>query len=281
MNTTKNYYETLEIPSNTPYGDDLIKKQFRKLSKQYHPDCAHDLSDEEKFKDIQEAYSVLSDDDKRREYDMSTGFNPDVQRRRNMMEDFFGEIHSFNPFADAFNNIFQMRHTIQVGFQIDIADIYYGKLIKDQVSLSDRFNNAKIYDYEINIEPRKLKNYYEKIIKMDNGGNLVLRLTPDIKLENKNIICSSCVNIELSNSLDMILTFDIPFIDVIKGSEFTTKIFDKEIKLKLPRSFKYGYTINTDKVGILESSKTILKFNYSIPIFNEKQVEKIKKAMNL
>lgn len=279
MNTTKNYYETLEIPSNTPYGDEEIKKQFRRLSKQYHPDCAHGSSDEEKFKDIQEAYSILSDDNKRREYDMATGFNPNVQRRRNSMEDLFSEIHSFNPFADAFNNIFQMRHTIQVGFNIDIVDIYYGKVVKDQVGMSDRYNNFKSYDYEINIEPRKLKNYYEKIVKLSDGSDVVFRLTPDITLNRQNLICSDCYNLELLNNLDMVLSFDIPFIDVIKGHEFNTKIFDKEIRINLPKSFKYGYSIDTSKVSILESSKTILKFNYSIPIFNDKQIEKIKKAI--
>ncbi len=65
MATTKDYYNVLGVPKNATQDD--IKKAFRKLAHKYHPDKGG--TDESKFKEITEAYSVLSDDKKRREYD--------------------------------------------------------------------------------------------------------------------------------------------------------------------------------------------------------------------
>jgi curved DNA-binding protein len=64
----KDYYQTLGVPRGA--GDADIKKNFRKLAREYHPDVAKDKKKaEEKFKEINEAYEVLSDKDKRKKYD--------------------------------------------------------------------------------------------------------------------------------------------------------------------------------------------------------------------
>lgn len=64
----KDYYETLGVPK-TASADD-IRKAFRKLARQHHPDVAKDKKTAEaKFKDINEAYEVLSDAEKRQRYD--------------------------------------------------------------------------------------------------------------------------------------------------------------------------------------------------------------------
>jgi curved DNA-binding protein len=64
----KDYYKTLGVP-RTASADEL-KKSFRKLARQYHPDVAKDKKKaEEKFKEINEAYEVLSDPAKRKKYD--------------------------------------------------------------------------------------------------------------------------------------------------------------------------------------------------------------------
>ena len=76
---SKDYYKILGVEKNA--NKDEIKKSFRELSKKYHPDVG---GDEDRFKEINEAYSVLSDDKKRSEYD-----NP-LKGVFNGFPDFFG-----------------------------------------------------------------------------------------------------------------------------------------------------------------------------------------------
>src|SRR5436190_23691791 len=64
----KDYYEVLGVPRGA--SEDEIRKAFRKLARQYHPDVAKDKKTaEEKFKEINEACEVLSDPAKRKKYD--------------------------------------------------------------------------------------------------------------------------------------------------------------------------------------------------------------------
>jgi curved DNA-binding protein len=72
----EDYYKTLGVKKDASDGE--IKKSYRKLAMKYHPDHTKgDKSAEEKFKKISEAYAVLSDKDKRKEYDTfgSEGFH--------------------------------------------------------------------------------------------------------------------------------------------------------------------------------------------------------------
>ncbi|MDR1664567.1 MAG: molecular chaperone DnaJ [Clostridiales bacterium] len=68
MADKRDYYETLGI--NKSASDEDIKKAYRKMAKQYHPDAnPGDKAAEEKFKEVSEAYGVLSDGEKRAAYD--------------------------------------------------------------------------------------------------------------------------------------------------------------------------------------------------------------------
>lgn len=68
MADKRDYYEVLGV--NKGASGDEIKKAFRKMSKKYHPDLhPGDKAAEESFKEVNEAYQVLSDDDKRQRYD--------------------------------------------------------------------------------------------------------------------------------------------------------------------------------------------------------------------
>src|ERR1700704_6323833 len=75
----QDYYELLGVPRKATAKD--IRTSFRKLARKYHPDLnPGDKSSEEKFKQLQEAYDVLSDSKKRQMYDQhgfySDNFNP-------------------------------------------------------------------------------------------------------------------------------------------------------------------------------------------------------------
>ncbi len=64
----KDYYEVLGVPRTA--SADEIRKEFRKLARRYHPDVAKDKKTaEDKFKEVNEAYEVLSDPEKRKKYD--------------------------------------------------------------------------------------------------------------------------------------------------------------------------------------------------------------------
>ena len=66
----KDYYKTLGVPNNAVQED--IKKAFRDLARKCHPDLAKaedKISSEERFKEINEAYEVLKDPEKRKKYD--------------------------------------------------------------------------------------------------------------------------------------------------------------------------------------------------------------------
>tara|TARA_Y100000389_G_C17034959_1_gene305281 strand:- start:74 stop:511 length:438 start_codon:yes stop_codon:yes gene_type:complete len=90
----KNYYSILDIDKNA--NKEEIKNAYKKLALKYHPDKNKDNKDiaEEKFKEISEAYEVLSDDQKKYNYDNG----------QNII------IHNHNPF-DIFENIFKNHHT--------------------------------------------------------------------------------------------------------------------------------------------------------------------------
>ena len=63
----RDYYEVLGVDKNASEAE--IKSAFRKLAKKYHPDVSKEENAAELFKEAQEAYAVLSDEQKRKQYD--------------------------------------------------------------------------------------------------------------------------------------------------------------------------------------------------------------------
>jgi curved DNA-binding protein len=106
----KDYYKTLGVDKKAT--EEEIKKTYRKLAMKYHPDRNKgDKKAEEKFKEISEAYAVLSDKEKRKQYDT---FGSDGFQQRYSQEDIFRGFDFSNLFKEfgfggGFENIFGQR----------------------------------------------------------------------------------------------------------------------------------------------------------------------------
>lgn len=132
----KDYYETLGVNRKASLAE--IKKAYRKLARKYHPDLnPGDKAAEAKFKEIQEAYSILSDPKKKSQYDQF-GFVGDVPPRGASQQQGFSGFEGFDfsgtgsaSFRDFFENIFgstrprarpqvlrgeDLHYTMKVGF---------------------------------------------------------------------------------------------------------------------------------------------------------------------
>jgi molecular chaperone DnaJ len=99
MASKKDYYDSLGV--NRDASDEDIKKAYRKLAMKYHPDRNPDSKEaEEKFKEIKEAYEILSEPEKRRAYDAygHAGVNPQMGGGPGQ--------EGFGGFAEAFGDIF-------------------------------------------------------------------------------------------------------------------------------------------------------------------------------
>ncbi|MFH1285881.1 MAG: molecular chaperone DnaJ [Candidatus Micrarchaeota archaeon] len=106
--TKRDYYEVLGV--NKSAGKDELKKAYRELALKHHPDRSKEAGAEERFKEISEAYAVLSDDEKRAQYDQfgHAGFDrmysqEDIFRNMDFENIFRGfEDMGGNPFGDIF-----------------------------------------------------------------------------------------------------------------------------------------------------------------------------------
>ena len=105
----QDYYQMLDVPRDADKSD--IKKAYRKLARRYHPDVNSEANAEEKFKEVNEAYEVLKDNDKRQAYDR---FGADCKHGQQFDAGGFGGFQggaggggfSGGDFSDFFESIF-------------------------------------------------------------------------------------------------------------------------------------------------------------------------------
>lgn len=135
MATTKDYYSVLGVDRKASADD--IKKAFRKLAHKYHPDKGG--TDEAKFKEITEAYAVLSDERKRREYDTyGQAFAGGQSHTSGADHGPFGGF-DFNEFRHGFRN---------GGIEFDFGDIF-GDIFSGR---GDRAQTPRGRDISIDLE---------------------------------------------------------------------------------------------------------------------------------
>ena len=138
----KDYYEVLGVSKTA--SQDEIKSAFRKLAKKYHPDVSKEPDAAEKFKEVQEAYAVLSDENKRKQYDQFghaafsggaaggsyggfSGFDFDDIDFGDIFDGMFGSFSSFGSFGGRRGSARKQKgpdHVIQI--DLDFEDAVFG-----------------------------------------------------------------------------------------------------------------------------------------------------------
>ncbi|MEM2760234.1 MAG: molecular chaperone DnaJ [Nitrososphaerales archaeon] len=160
----RDYYDILGVPRNA--GKDEIKQAYRKLALKYHPDRNKSPDAEEKFKEISEAYAILSDDEKRRVYDM---YGHEGVRGRYTAEDLFRGAE-FN-FDEIFKDLgFDFAGT--GGFR-SIFDVFFGREPFGGFGFGGRRKGEDIvYDATITLEDvlhgKQLEIEVPKVGRCDN-----------------------------------------------------------------------------------------------------------------
>lgn len=132
MADKRDYYEVLGVEKNA--NDDEIKKAYRKMARQYHPDVNKASDAEAKFKEVKEAYDVLSDAGKRDTYDRHGHVDP------NQFGGMGGGAGDFGGFGDIFDMFFggggggrrdpnapQRGNDLQYSMTIEFKEAVFGK----------------------------------------------------------------------------------------------------------------------------------------------------------
>ena len=255
---SKNYYDVLGV--NKTATQDEIKKAYRELCKKYHPD-KHG-GDDTKIKEINEAYSVIGDEQKRKEYDaQSSGFN-------------FG---GFGNGGFNFRN-FQLASDINVSIKISLEEAYSG--CKHPINI-----NGKIYAVDV---PKGTPNGKMLIIKglgksgcdiygNPKTGDLIVK----VNVQNKD-------NITLNPNGILEILYVVDWIDAILGGENEIDVFDKKVKIRIPKFTQNGgYTIiggkgfrkfNSDECGSLKVN-FLIRMPKSLTDEQIQELEKIKESL--
>lgn len=247
---SKSLYTTLEIAAGASEAE--IKKAYRKLARQYHPDVNKDPKAEEKFKEINAAYEVLSDKEKRAKYDQygdsmfggqnfhdfsrAQGGNVDLDEiLRNMFSQGggggfgggFGGSGGFGGFGGMVN--LDIDANVTVPFSVAVLGG------KHTINLSGESFDIKI--------PAGIKSG-EKLRVRGKGkrqgsqiGDLYLRI--DI---------SSSSEYEREGDT-LVKTFNVPLYAALFGGKVSIQTLEKEVTLKVPENTKNGQRFRLKEMG--------------------------------
>ena len=141
MDYNKNYYKILEVDKNS--DENIIKKSYKKLAMKYHPDKNPDENSENIFKSISEAYSILSDNTSKTEYDIRSPHGKNYNPHPNG----FGFTSGFSGFGSSIFDVFE-----QFGFTSGFEHFkkretfieYLDLSLSVNISLIDVYNNKEI-----------------------------------------------------------------------------------------------------------------------------------------
>ena len=269
-----NYYETLKIPETA--SSDEVKQAYRKLAKEFHPDKnPGDSSANQKFQEIQEAYSIRGDENKRQQYDAK--FNgPNLEDLLNRFG--FGSNFS-NDFDMHFggwrNNPHAKGQDVRVNITLTIEEIYTG---------ATRSIDLGAGRFEVNI-PKGARNgsKYKMTGKGQPNpfnssaphGDLILNInilySATFILQGDDVVIESRVNF-----YDMVLGTNLD-VTLPDNSRISVKVPPKTTPGKLLRVAGKGLPIpGTDIAGAL-----IIKVVTDFQNLNEDQISLINKIKEI
>ena len=240
-----NYYDVLGV-SRTATGDE-IKKAFRRLARQYHPDVnPGDKSAEEKFKDINEAYDVLSDEEKRVEYNRSLtgikrrGIRPGEKANSNSNGKIPRTEQDLWKFKD-FNNLNTKRAKIASSPRLTRRDVEAKLTLPLEKAYQGGRQRIRLEDgrsIEVDmpaamIDGQKIRLKGQGI----EGGDLYLKITiarhPFFKIQGSDIVCQ----VPITPSEAIVGGFvEIPTIDGL-------------VKMMIPKGVKSGQRLRLANKG--------------------------------
>ncbi|MGJ0363087.1 DnaJ domain-containing protein [Aliarcobacter cryaerophilus] len=263
----KSLYETLEVSENA--SADEIKKAYRKLARKYHPDVNKDPKAEEKFKEINAAYEVLSDPQKKQQYDqygdsMFGGQNfSDFARNQGGGVD-LDEIlrQMFGGGAAGFG-----RSNFGGGFGFDAPDLDTNAqiTIAFEVAVLGGKRNISLNNDSFDIKIPEGIEDGQRIRAKGKGksyqgqrGDLILKI---------NISPSDEYEREFDN---LIKYFDLPLKTALFGGKVEIKTIHKDITLKVPQNTKQNQKFRVKELGVLNRKTKVrgdlyLKANIILP----------------
>ncbi|PDX26738.1 DnaJ C-terminal domain-containing protein [Helicobacter pylori] len=238
---SKSLYQTLNVSENA--SQDEIKKSYRRLARHYHPDLNKTKEAEEKFKEINAAYEILSDEEKRRQYDqfgdnMFGGQNfSDFARSRGTSEDlddilssifgrggfsqrFSQNSQGFSGFN--FSNFAPENLDLTVTLNVSVLDTLLGN--KKQVSVNNETFSLKI---PIGVEEdEKIRVRNKGKTGRTGRGDLLLQ----IHIEEDEIY--------RREKDDIIQIFDLPLKTALFGGKIEIATWHKTLTLTIPPNTK-------------------------------------------
>lgn len=271
-----NYYQILGVDKTA--GPDEIKSAFRKLAKQHHPDLG---GDSKKFQEINQAYEVLGDPQKKQEYDFRLNYGNYNQNpfRSNPFES--NEINIENIF-DVFFNIDRARHARNKNIRISI-EIPFLETLNDQVKIIDFNLSNGTETLEIKI-PAGVEN--NNILTVNGKGDNAITNIPRGNLE---IIIKVIPHEKYVRVNDDIIT-DIT-IDCFQAMLGADKVIDtpngKKINLKIPAGTQNNTVFGITDLGFPSRARNVrgkflVRINVLIPQnLTKKQLELLNQIVEL
>lgn len=218
----KDYYNILGVDRTA--SKEVIKKAYRKLSMKYHPDKnPDDKESEEKFKEINEAYSTLSDTDKRKQYDNPNSF-------MGGMADFFGH-HSPFGFRQQRQNIKRPMRGPDLKYVLDIpfVDFIVGTKTEFDISYRDLCKKCN-----------GTGNSDTKICSNCDGNGQIIHSHQDgntfIQRSSTCAVCRGTGEIGIEKC------------DDCEGKGYVT--IDKNVKIKIPKGLRDEHIIGVPGAGL-------------------------------